>query len=308
MSFTSLPRIICLLFLCTLAGNAQAQCCSVGNPVMGLGSVGVLDPGTLRSISFFKSGWSDTYYEGSEPALLQGKTASYNYFGQLLGYGITKRFGMELELGYFLNKTEEDEWVGRQNTYGLSSAVLLMKALAWKKSDVWELSAAAGVKIPMPNREFQDEFGLPYPVTLQPSFQAFGGVGQIFLFRNFRQAGLKAVLLNRFEFNGVDKDEYRMGKAWFSSLFLSKGFAARHMAILQFRNEMRGYDYQGLTRFSTTGGNILILSPQYALSLKSGWKIFLSADLPLYRNYNGMQLGSKMAGGISLMRDFHKSE
>jgi hypothetical protein len=296
------------LILIILLGITQrvliAQCCSVGNPVMGLGTVGVLEPNSLRSITFLKTSYSDTYFEGSQPSTLQGKTASYNYIGQLLGYGISKRLGVELELGYFLNKTEEDEWLGRQNTYGFSSGVMMLKGLIWKSSDVWEFSTAAGLRFPLKNRVFTDEFGLPYPVALQPSIQAYGAVGQLFLYRNFTDLKLKSVWLNRFEFNASDPDAYKVGSAWFSSLFLSRSFKGRHVAIIQLRNEWRAHDFQGETRFSASGGDVLLVSPQYAYILPAEWKLFLMAELPLYRRYNGMQMGAKMAFGISLMKDF----
>lgn len=304
-SFFTFTSTFTLVVLMTCGYQASAQCCSPGNPVAGTSFVGILDPMSVRSITFYRHNYSDTYYEGSKVASLQGKTANFNYIGQMIGFGLAKRVGMELELGYFINKTEEDQWVGLQSTQGWSNGALLAKGLIFRVPMKWEITGAAGWKFPLGTKVFYDEYGLPLPATLQPSTRAHGAIAQLYVFRMFNNLGARAILINRYETNGLNEEEYRFGDALFSSLFLSKTFFLRYSAILQIRNEYRRYDYQSNTKFAVTGGDVVFISPQFAYSFPPSWVITVGADLPAYRYYNGLQLGSKAAFSISVVKDLH---
>ncbi|MCK5705158.1 MAG: hypothetical protein KAI29_28600, partial [Cyclobacteriaceae bacterium] len=67
-----------------------AQCfSSSGNPVGGSQNMGTLEKGVLSCIGFYRSSFSDRYFEGSsESGIDILKNANYNYSGSLLAYGL----------------------------------------------------------------------------------------------------------------------------------------------------------------------------------------------------------------------------
>jgi hypothetical protein len=112
------------------------------------------------------------------------------------------------------------------------------------------------------------------------------------------------VVLNRYEINGYNADDYRFDNSLFSSVFVGRSFAKNWAATLQFRNEYRQEDWQSDIRYLVTGGDILYLSPQLSYTFKPRMTLSLTADFHIYRDYNGIQLGPKYAFGISLVKDF----
>ncbi|MEO7905570.1 MAG: hypothetical protein ABIT06_01235, partial [Saprospiraceae bacterium] len=56
-------------------GNMVAQFCSPGNPVGGTASVGTVQKGSLRSITFFRHSFSDTFYDETKEAEFQDTKA-----------------------------------------------------------------------------------------------------------------------------------------------------------------------------------------------------------------------------------------
>ena len=89
--------------------NLHAQCCSPGNPVAGASQVGILAPYTLRTVTYFRTSYSDTYYKKDHKTGREGSYARYNYIGEIISFGLPKRFTTELELGYFLEKTQDSD-------------------------------------------------------------------------------------------------------------------------------------------------------------------------------------------------------
>src|SRR5690554_4535715 len=110
--------ISCLFFVLFLFINfkAEAQCfASPGNPVAGSANVGVLQQRIFRLVLFHKFSYSDSYYSGSKfneynfPAAI--KNANYNYSGLSLAYGLKPKLSLELDLGYFINKTQNYRYI-----------------------------------------------------------------------------------------------------------------------------------------------------------------------------------------------------
>jgi len=129
-------------------------------------------------------------------------------------------------------------------------------------------------------------------------------VAQLFFFKGFMEKKWRLVVHSRYERNGYNSADYRFGDALFTSLFIGRSFAKNWSATLQFRNEFRTEDWQGDTRYLVTGGDILYVSPQLGYTLKQGLTFSIMGDIPVYRHYNGVQLGPKYAFGISVVKDF----
>lgn len=287
-----------------LVQEGFAQCCSPGNPVSGSEYVGILPKKTLRTITYYRHSYSDTYYEGSEVSDYQGTHSGYDFFGEVLSYGIIKKLTVEAELGYYVYKYQESDVLGKFRTYGFSNATLSLKYAIIKTKKDLELTLGAGAKVPVSKKVFGDEYGVPYPQDIQPSTGAFGFVAQLFFFKSFMEKKWRLVVLNRYEINGYNSDDYKFGNAFFSSVFIGRSFAKNWAATLQFRNEYRQEDWQRDIRYLVTGGDILFLSPQLSYTFKPRLTLSVTADFPVFRDYNGIQLGPKYAFGISVVKDF----
>lgn len=293
------------LFILLLSAKSYAQCCSPGNPVAGTAAAGIVMKHNLRIITFYRHSFSDTYYTDSKPSPTEDQlgTANFNFIGQIFAFGITNRLTVETELGYFINKTKKDTILkSEQKTHGMYNATLSLKYCFLHTDNGLEMSLGAGAKIPFTQKPISNDLGT-LPEDIQPSSHAFGFVGQVFLAKSFPTKQFKIIWVNRYEINGLNLDDYKFGNAWYSSLFFSKGLGGKWVGLLQFRNENRKVDYDGDTQFTSTGGNVLILSPQLSYSIG---KVNLTAmfDYPVMRNLNGKQLNTKYAFGISINRDF----
>jgi hypothetical protein len=288
----------------TFQQAVTAQCCSPGNPVSGSEYIGTLPKKTLRTITYYRHSYSDTYYEGSEKSSYQGITSKYDFIGEVLSYGIIKKLTVEAELGYYVDKLQESEVLQPFRTYGFSNATMSIKYAVLKTKDNMELTIGLGAKVPVSRKIFRDQYGVPFPQEIQPSTGAFGFVGQLFFFKGFQGRKWRLVVHGRYERNGYNTEDYRFGDAVFTSLFIGRSFAKNWSATLQFRNEYRWEDWQGDIRYLVTGGEILYISPQLGYTFKPRLTLSIMADIPAYRNYNGVQLGPRYAFGISIVKDF----
>ena len=266
--------------------------------------VGILPKKTLRTITYYRHSYSDTYYEGSEVSDYQGTQSGYDFLGEVLSYGIIKKLTVEAELGYYIDKYQESEVLDRFTTHGFTNAIVSAKYAVLKTKNDMELSLGAGAKLPVTRKVFKDEDGVPYPPEIQPSTGAFGFVGQLFFFKGFQEKKWRLVVHGRYELNGYNSEDYRFGDAIFASVFIGRSFAENWAATIQLRNEFRFEDWQSETRYLATGGEILFVSPQISYTFKPKLTVSLTGDIPAYRHYNNVQLGPKWAVGISVVKDF----
>ena len=296
--------ILVLFILAAFQHLAPAQCCAPGNPVSGSEYIGTLPKKTLRTITFYRHSYSDTYYEGSEVSELQGTESGYDFIGEVVSYGLLKKLSIEAELGYYIDKYQDSEVLDRFTTHGFTNAVLSGKYAVVKTKKDMELTLGAGAKVPVSRKVFKDENGVPYPQEIQPSTGAFGFVGQVFFYQGFEDKKWRLVFNGRYELNGYNSEDYRFGDAIFTSLFLGWSFAKNWAATLQLRNEFRFEDWQGETRYLVTGGDVLFVSPQVSYTFNPKLTVSIMGDIPAFRHYNGVQLGPKWAMGISVVKDF----
>ena len=102
-------RIYISLIIILFPFLIKAQCLSSVNPVGGTNNLLVLEKNSLRVISFYKYGRGTRYFEGNKPSDYSSISpiyrAYYNYLSAIVGYGLTKKLTIEMETGYFFNKT-----------------------------------------------------------------------------------------------------------------------------------------------------------------------------------------------------------
>jgi hypothetical protein len=101
-----MKEIVLVLGLLTSI-ESYSQCCSPGNPTGGTVNQGILEKKSLRTILFYQYGYSKGYFTGTS-ATGDGvlESASFNYMGGTIAYGITHRFTAEWSGGYFINRKQ----------------------------------------------------------------------------------------------------------------------------------------------------------------------------------------------------------
>ncbi len=298
------------VILCGFTKISYGQCCSPGNPAAGAASVGTIAKKSLRLTTFYRHSFSDTYYkEGNTIAENQQKAkANFNYIGEIITYGITKKLTVETEIGYFINKSKKDIYQDL-TTKGFSTSVFSLKYNLLKTKRDLEITLGAGAKVPFTQKAVIGEYEIPFTDDMQPSTHAFGYIGQLFIAKSYPKHQLKVILMNRFETNYKNPDGYKFGDALFTSLFISKSFLTHYTFLVQFRNENRDIDKKyvedvGYTTFTSTGSNVVFLSPQLSCTLPHKFNVAAMVDFPISRNYKGIQLGPKFAWGLSLIKGF----
>lgn len=300
-----------LLILFILPLIAKGQCLSSVNPVGGTESLLVLEKKSLRAITFYKYGQATRYYQYDKPSDFSSiEKAYYNYASIMLGYGLTKRITLEAETGYYINKSQDYSQTDYTLTgRGFNNLVLLTK-LNLYTNNVKRIyfSLAAGPKIPL-SREMKEVDYVQLPIELQTGTGAYGMATSASLVKENSALGLRYFFTNRVEINGRNIEDYKLGTAVFTSVYISKHLMAPWIkgdwtTILQLRNETRGKDKRGDIIKEMTGGTVLFLVPQINYVAFGSLDISLMVDIPVYQYFNGTQLSAGTAFTLSLSHIF----
>jgi hypothetical protein len=311
LSRIKLP-IIWITFFILLIAEAEAQCLSSVNPVGGTDNLLVLKKNAFRVISFYKYGQGTQYFEGSQHADFNLiSKAYYNYGSVILGYGVTDKLTLELETGYFFNKTQKyNVEPGYKLTgSGFSNFVVLAKhSIYTNPAKRIFLTAAVGAKIPS-SRNLQYVNHVKLPVEVQPTLGAYGAVFSSSLVKEDSFHGVRYFLTTRAETHLSNKEKYRPGTAVFSSAYVSKHLMFPWLkgdwtAIFQLKNEIRTYDKIDNKRKESSGSLLFFIVPQINYVLHEKWYLSTMVDIPLYQHFNGTQLGAGIGYTMVLSRVF----
>jgi hypothetical protein len=290
--------LTCLFVLASFL--LKAQCLSSVNPVGGTNNLLVLEKNSLRIISFYKYGQGNKYYEGnsiSDFDLIS--KAFYNYLSASVGYGISNKTTFEFETGYFFNKTQiynlETDY--RLSGHGMSNFVFLLKqSLYANPFKRIYITGAAGVKVPS-TRTLQWDNNVKLPMEVQPTNGAFGTIFTSSFVKENSETGMRFFLTNRLEINASNKEKYKLGTSFYSSLYISKHIMAPWIkkdwtAIIQLRNEIRGTDQIDGQDKQSSGSTLFFVAPQINFVLKNNWYLSSMIDVPVHQHFNGTQLGA----------------
>lgn len=304
-----LPFLV-LLAILSQRNTVLAQCCSTGSPVGASTHVGVLNKNAIRFISFYRHSFSDTYYKGNSPSddkVDMSDDAHYDFGGITLEYGLTHKLTLQADAGYFFNKIVNfsNPLLTDHNGQGMSNGTFLLKyGLYVDPVKLVEVTVGAGVKYPFSREPATAPNGSTLQLDARPSTNAYGFTGTLLLSKEFAPITLRTFMLNRFEHNGFNINDYQTGKLFSTSLFVSKKIAKRLFGIVQLRNEIHGKDVQDGKQETNTGYHLLVLTPQISYSIAGLWNLSMLYDIPVYKNYQGKQLTPQYAYAVSLTRDF----
>ena len=295
----------------SVANKGQAQCCSTGSPVGASTHVGLVDKHTLRTITFYRHSFSDIYYKGSKPSgdqIDMSDNAHYNFTGITLEYGLTHRITLQADAGYFINKLVNfhNPVLTDHNGKGMANGTIMMKyGLYVDPVREVEITAGVGLKFPFSRQPATAENGSLLQLDARPSTNAFGFTGSLLLSKEYASLAMRTFILNKFEYNGSNINDYQTGKLLTTSLFVSKKIARRFYGIVQLRNEIHGKDVQDGESEVNTGYHLMVFTPQISYVVAGLWNVSLLYDVPVYKNYKGKQLTPQYSYAISLSRDFN---
>ncbi len=293
----------------------MAQCCSTGSPVGASVYVGVLGKNYLRAITYYRHSYSDTYYIGRHKTLdnVQLESSSFNFAGAAIAYGVTKRLTIELEAGYYFDKTQNFMSIDYQvQGYGMSNGNLVFKyGTIIKPAQQMELTTGFGVRFPFTTIPLVVD-GVQLNRDVQPSTNAFGLSELIFFNKGFPSITLRLFTINRYDYNFEDKSGYRYGNILMNSVFASKRVVKYLFAIVQVRGEWKSHDNDaananenGGSEVINSGFYLLTVSPQLSYSIAGKWNLTAVYDIPVFKNYNGKQMTPAYSFALSLTRDFN---
>lgn len=300
-------KLILFGILIIISFLLKAQCLSSVNPVGGTNNLLVLEKNSFRIISFYKYGQGNQYYRGSSVSdfdLIE--RAFYNYLSASVGYGLSWKTTLELETGYFFNKTQvynlENDY--RLSGNGLSNFVLLLKhSLYSNPFKRIYITGAAGPKIPS-SRKLQWDNNVKLPIEVQPTTGALGAVFTSAFVKENSGAGMRYFFTNRVEMNAPNRENYKLGTSVYTSFYISRHLKATWLkdnwtAILQLRNEIRGTDKIDGEAKESSGSTLFFIAPQLNYVLKDNWYLSAMTDIPVYQKFNDTQLGA--ATGITFI-------
>jgi hypothetical protein len=318
MSTRSFSFLVLLVLLISLNSTKTtfSQCCSTGSPVGASVYVGVLSKNTLRVVGYYRYNYSDTYYHNAETSNENTalKYASYNFSGIGFGYGLTKRLTLEADFGYFFNKTQQFNDIiseadsanhGKVKGYGLSNGGITLKYGAYvNPAKQAEITLGAGFRYPF-TMEPQLVDGVQLNRDVQPSTNAFAASGMFFFNKGFPAITLRLFSINRYDYNFEGNNGYKYGNILLNSVFVSKKIAKYFFGILQIRSEWKTNDQDNGENVVNSGFVLLTLSPTLSYSIVGEWNLTMLCDIPVYKNYNGLQMTPKYSFAVSLSRDFN---
>jgi len=309
-----------LLVLLFIVSGLNAQCfTSPGNPIAGASNVGNMNKKVLRINFYNRYGYSDQYYHGSQPHPYSlYEKAKYNYVGNTLAYGITDRTSIDIETGYFINKTlKYNNSIGLNKSTisgsGLTHSVLSLKRNLFHepiKKIKWTIGI--GAKIPL-RFEPQSKEGSELPIDAQPSMMSYGTVLQSYFIKENSMYSYRIFLINRYEYHFKNANDFKYGQALYNALFYSKKLyltwpktIENFTLIMQIRNEFRTRNhnyYLDNSEIKASGSNLFFLVPQINYSIGETWNISFLVDIPVYSYYNETQLAQKYSFSFSLNKD-----
>jgi hypothetical protein len=306
-----MKQILALFFLSFFIHPTSliGQCCSMGSPTGTTSSFDLPESNSLRTTVFHKYNFLDTYYEDSKISSLPSplKSANYNFTGINVAYGLSKRTSLELDAGYFINKTQH--YVFNNNDYyiksrGLSNAQLQIKhGFLIKPPKEFSITGGLGIKLPLSFNPYSYN-GTRVPIDLQPSTIAFGAGSMISFIKGYPKRNIRLYFVHQFIYNFQNAENYKYGANITSNFVFRKEATKNSFLFMILKNEYRFKDISNGIQTVNTGGNILFGALQFTYTFKDIWIAGINAETPMSIHFEGRQLAPKLGIAISITRSF----
>jgi len=308
-----MKRILFFVFLMILfQQSANSQCCTAGNPTGGDGSLYSLKKNELRINTSYRHSLSKDYFHlGSKIDVPYLDKSFYDFTNISLAYGVSERFSVFAELGYFIDKTQVSNFINdieNIRSYGLGDLSMNIKYRVFQTvKPISQFVVSGGIKFPV--GVFDEELdGILIPLSLQPSSGSYKFNLSAYYSRKKQAAKFSWYTMAMYEYNSLIEREYLVYKY---GDFYQFSLAANYSVLknLSFsaiaKLEIRARDKrENNIKIESTGSSVVYLSPQIMYSFSNLWHISAFADFPIYKFVNGYQLTNKFAFQIGLRKDF----
>ncbi len=297
-----------LLGALLIHGFANAQCCSMGNPIVGMSPAAENFKGRLSLNLYYKQGFNETYFRNNVKLVNYGiyNYSGYDFAGLSISYGVNSRLLIEHETGYYprkeVNFADPDLEARAKDGYGLSNGLVSFRYSIIQPNDKKAgIMLGAGLKYPFKTEKLSLA-NVELPMELQPSTNAWGLIGQFFITKEtaFRQTFSFA---HRSEINFSNKYNYKYGSLHTTAFTMSGKIYRGFYSAVTLRNEFKlSDDTKTGARLASQGSNVVILNPKIEYKLPGEFGLYVFGDLPVYKYYFGEQISMQYAFGIGLTK------
>ncbi|MEI6816863.1 MAG: hypothetical protein WCL14_09660, partial [Bacteroidota bacterium] len=289
------------------------QCCAGGggSPMAGGSSQGVLMKDQFEINTNFQRTFSNKTL-GVDPVIVNPlKSFETKYLYSKIAYGITSKFTVSIETGYWFDKTQNssDTLISK----GFGDLIIFPKYDIWNKTTptaVWEAAIGAGLKIPI--GKFNDStfntiythkgpkyFSEEKPPGIQPTTGSNDFIFYGFFLRGFPELKIKFFTTGTYILKGWNADGVKYGNYGSVSLFGNRMLTSNLSLSLGWKYEyiakMRRNTYLSspLTfNIDFTGSEKTFLVPQIGYTLFKKLTLYGLYEYPLIQHVNGGQVAS----------------
>jgi hypothetical protein len=335
MKFLQLSCLTVILALQAPQAISQGCCSGGGSSPIALGeAIGVLKKNQIDLSANFQYYQSNKFLSGTQHTLSMFDNFITEYLFLNIDYGLTDNLTMSISSGYYLNK-KLFELNGHDtlNSSGIADLIILPKYSIWNKYEDQiksEITLGLGIKLPLGSySDSTDVFTNPvsnevYYAILPPSLQTTNGsidfMFTSFLYRNSERRKVKFFASTMYIKKGWNSLGEKFGDYLSLGLFASRELTPSLSGSIQLKGE-KIYSVQAADNtdllalynidISQTGSTKIYLVPLISInrrSVKKRFSFFISAEIPLYQNIVGIQLGSQTSVTTGLSYRFLAKE
>ncbi|HCS21429.1 MAG TPA: hypothetical protein DIW47_12860 [Bacteroidetes bacterium] len=313
-------RILVLFILISgISSAAFSQgCCSGGSasPIAGGISQGVLQKGEMELSSNYQFFSSGKFYAGDRDTIAMLSNLSSHYLYSRIAFGVTERFTMSIEGGYFFVKKEigfnPNNIDNTKRTSGIADLVLFPRYTVFNKSNKEghsEVTIGLGLKIPLGSCNdstlvyVNPNSGQEYYTTSPPTIQTTTGSNDFifygFFYHEYKKPKLRLFANALYVKKGWNALGQKFGDYASIGLFASKTYFKKLGVTLQLKGEWvakmkaaPGLDMLAMYNIDvhSTGLRKISFAPQLSYTHRS-LTVFAINEFPLYQYLNGAQIG-----------------
>lgn len=311
-----------VLFFSIGSFSYSQGCCAggSGNPITGGSTQGVLKERQFEFSSSFQSLSSDKFLTGDRDTAQLFESFTSNYIYSRLAYGITKKFTISIESGYFINKTQTGLFDSTLNKSERIQSSGIADLIIFPKYDIFnrttarrqtELTVGIGYKFPIgshtdsllvfTNPISGQQYYTTSPPLVQPTTGSNDFIFYSFFYRGFVKSKFRIFTNVIYIKKGWNSLGEKFGDYSSVALFFGKTFFNKLGATLQIRaehiNRIQAAQNIDLLAYynvdvSSTGSSKIALVPQLNFTHRS-FTAFALYEIPLYEFVRGTQVASK---------------
>ncbi len=333
-SFSVLKYALLLFIFFILSVNNQAVaqgCCSggSGSPIAGGTSQGVLADRQAEIGLNFQYINSDRFLTGNKKATNFLKNYNSEYLYTRLAYGVTDRFTMSLESGYYINRSQvglnPTALNNKISSSGIGDLIIFPRYTIYTNNTETtrdEITLGMGMKIPVgkyldssvsyTDTNAAKSYYTPLPPVIMPTTGS-----QDFIFYGFAYRGYPAKKFRIFTSllyvrKGWNPIGQKFGDYASLGLFAGKTFRNKYGITLQMRGEWvdvmkHDKNIDMLAKYNldvtSTGGWKVLFVPQLNYNIKN-FSVYVLSEVPVYQYVNGTAIASQYLFTLGLSYRF----